>query len=64
MNAINSIPRTLGMQELTDDEVLEVSGGHPLIPVAGVAAAVAGIWTAGATVGKAVGKAVANLTKD
>lgn len=64
MNAISYASRDRGVQELSEDEVLAVSGGHPLIVAAGVAAAAAGIWTAGGTIGKPIGKALFHLLND
>jgi lactobin A/cerein 7B family class IIb bacteriocin len=64
MNTIGHISHDFSVQELSEDEVLAVSGGHPLIIAAGIAAAGVGIYTAGATIGKSLGKALYYLLND
>jgi len=61
MNYINPVSNNFAMQELTDDEVLSISGGHPLIAAAAIGGAAGALWAAGGAVGKSLGKAMYHL---
>jgi hypothetical protein len=64
MNSISYSAPNSAVQELTDEELLAVGGGHPLIIAAGIAAAGVAIYTAGGTIGKSLGKAMYYILND